>query len=430
MQHSDIAVIGDGYCSLALVAGLVRESKKPLNIVVIGESGEWGPGVAYGRCDAGHLLNVPANQMGALDDAGAFFTWAKTGDAGAFLPRRLYGEYLKAEAQEAMRLAAQKNHRIEIIRARAGGVEVKDNRVVVSLPGGEVRCERLVLATGVPEAFRAEDDPGDFLIDPWRTDFTAFCDSTRSVAIIGTGLTMIDVVSSLEANGFRGRIAAFSRRGLMPKPHSDLKAEMPEEFFKLEGTLAQKMKALRANAKELEKNNAPWQSYFDFLRPHTADIWRSLSAVERKKFLRRLFTYWNIHRHRQPQESEAMLRKLEAEGRFAIHRAPVRWATENGRLSADFAGGSLTDIQKVFNCRGPDYSLRGDDFLSDLIKQKLIQRHETGIGLAVNEDYSAIGAAAGKIFVTGSMLTGEYLEATSVPELRKHCARLAAILVH
>ena len=67
MPDYDIAIIGDGFCSLLTAADLSRGNKK---IIVIGKAVDpeknWGLGVAYGQCHPQHLLNVPAARMGAL----------------------------------------------------------------------------------------------------------------------------------------------------------------------------------------------------------------------------------------------------------------------------------------------------------------------------------------------------------------------------
>lgn len=50
-------------------------------------------------------------------------------------------------------------------------------------------------------------------VDPTRISKDA------SVLIVGTGLSMADVVVSLARHGHEGKVTAISRRGIIPKSH-------------------------------------------------------------------------------------------------------------------------------------------------------------------------------------------------------------------
>src|SRR5690606_41318596 len=56
-----------------------------------------------------------------------------------------------------------------------------------------------------------------YVSDPWAPSSGSSLDSDDHVLILGTGLTMIDAVLLLQAQGFHGRITAISRRGLIPR---------------------------------------------------------------------------------------------------------------------------------------------------------------------------------------------------------------------
>src|SRR4030095_9210042 len=75
----------------------------------------------------------------------------------------------------------------------------------------------LAFARGIPKAL--------FVNDPWsatgREAITKAAASGGDVLLIGTGLTMVDVVLSLDEARLRGRITALSRRGLAPRAHAD-----------------------------------------------------------------------------------------------------------------------------------------------------------------------------------------------------------------
>jgi uncharacterized NAD(P)/FAD-binding protein YdhS len=71
--------------------------------------------------------------------------------------------------------------------------------------------------------------PSDlFVNDPWsdagREAIRRAAEDGGDVLIVGTGLTMVDVVLSLDGAAHKGRIVALSRRGLAPRSHADFEA--------------------------------------------------------------------------------------------------------------------------------------------------------------------------------------------------------------
>src|SRR5690606_9891667 len=91
------------------------------------------------------------------------------------------------------------------------------------------------------------------------------------ILIIGSGLTMADVVQSLRRQGHKGRIDVVSRHGLVPRRHAaarPLKAESPQ------GSLRDIVRAVRARISEAAAQGYDWRDVIDSLRPATQGIWR------------------------------------------------------------------------------------------------------------------------------------------------------------
>ncbi len=428
MSDFDIAIIGDGFCSLMTAAHLLRaDMPQGKKIAVLGRGRDplkdWGPGIAYGKCHPQHLLNVPTARMGAYEiDPEGFLKWLRTNISietlakfvndgrpltHAFMPRVFYAEYLRGIAKTAA-------PKIKYIAADVIDIDYKDNIFRVLHSAGKITAKKIVLATGVPPAPAGKNDPK--LSDPWGVDFSAFKNSAKPVVILGTGLTMIDVVSNLMAQGFKGTIHAASRRGLLPEMHAPKEADiggLVPHFKPLRGTLSQKLHAFRRNAKACGAARVPWQSYIDYVRPYVPELWEMFTLAEQEKFIKKLLPYWNAHRHRQPRESALMLMRLMESGQFILHKGKAE----------------IADASHVFNCRGADYSLRSDALLKSLIEKNLIQLNENGMGVAVDNALSAKGDAAGALYVAGSLTAGVFLESTAVPELRVQCAKIAQSLL-
>ncbi len=98
-----IAIVGGGFTGTLTLANLLRfgsTEECPLHVVLIDRRPAFGEGIAYRSNDPKHLLNVPASQMSAWpENPEDFLNFARTKDTsvtpGAFLPRRMYGQYFR-----------------------------------------------------------------------------------------------------------------------------------------------------------------------------------------------------------------------------------------------------------------------------------------------------------------------------------------------
>ncbi|MGL4420798.1 MAG: FAD/NAD(P)-binding protein, partial [Gemmataceae bacterium] len=197
-----VVVIGGGFCGTMTAAQLLRQNACE-RVVLVERRGTIGEGLAYSTRDPAHLLNVPAARMSAWPDQPSHFAdWAMargaTTNPGAFLPRMLYGEYLRetllaAHQAAPGRLETQLDEARRVTRHPHGGWMVHLSR------GISVRARAVVLAIG----HRPPNDPlapiwqgprDRFLADPWRPFALNVVRPEETVAILGSGLTAIDTV--------------------------------------------------------------------------------------------------------------------------------------------------------------------------------------------------------------------------------------------
>ncbi|WP_235515706.1 FAD/NAD(P)-binding protein, partial [Sphingomonas sp. Leaf10] len=217
-----VAIIGAGFSGTLLAINLLRHDGPRATLIERG--GAAGQGVAYGMAQPDHLLNVRAANMSAFPDRPDHFVrWlAERGDgqgAADFVPRATYGAYLRDLLASAQAAAPD---RLTIVEGEAvdcdgGTVRLHDGRTVVA--------DVAVLAVGnlapqVPPGLDAVAGSPAYVGNPWAARATDGLGDEDCVLLIGTGLTMVDVVLTLEARGFAGRMVALSRRGLLPHRHA------------------------------------------------------------------------------------------------------------------------------------------------------------------------------------------------------------------
>ena len=423
-----VAIVGGGFSGTMLAAELARRGVSSL---LFEGAGREGRGTAYSTLEPAHLLNVPALKMSAwADDPDHFvrFVEAAGGAAKDFVERRAFGRYLRGILHEAVASGL-----VEVVPARALAARREGQCFRVEVEGGgHIAADALALAQGnqPPEPLRGTEELGAcFVNNPWVADsavaIARVAESSGDALIVGTGLTMVDMVLSLDAAGHRGRIVALSRRGQIPRAHADHEpapVELDEVPLGNVGTL---WSWLRRRSGEVG-----WRGSVDALRPHTHAIWKSLDAGERRRFVRHARPWWDVHRHRIAPQVAKQIADMVGEGRLEIVAGrigairQVQGGIEVEIMRRGSASSESRTFAVGFNCTGPLGAIKRtrDPLLKQLLDDGVIAADDMVMGLAVDE-----GSRAGdELWALGPLTKGAYWEIVAVPDIRGQAAAVAA----
>ncbi len=450
-----IAIIGAGFCGATLAIRLLRQTHPAaVSIILIDNSEEPTRGLAYGTQSDVQLLNVPAGQMSAFPEfAEDFLQFAQSRDprvqAGHFMSRRLYGDYLEWLLTSAV-AAAPRGCRLRTLKVSAQRIVPGPHGAQVHLADGQILdADHVVVASGhdapidppiAPES-RGFYASRRYVANPWARDAFAAIDPARPALIIGSGLTMLDVVLELRERGFDQPIHVLSRRGLTPQPHrgeerppryaSDLWARLLEQ-----PRLRHYVRELRREIEAARENGYDWRDVLYALRPTTPTLWQALSVADQRRFLRHVRPYWDVHRHRC---APRVWSQLQAETRVGsvsfIAGTPVGFHESGAVVEMSWRPRRETQtrplqVGTVINCTGPATRLNQlrNPLLVQLLQDGIATPDALGMGLQLDEFYAPIGAdgrSAKHLSYVGPLLCAQLWEAIAVPELRVHVRRLA-----
>jgi uncharacterized NAD(P)/FAD-binding protein YdhS len=425
-RHAPVAIIGGGFSGTMVAANLARRG---VHSILIEPRDVAGKGTAFSTEDPAHLLNVHAGNMSAWPDRAEDYS-SRAGGPGSFAERRHFGAYLREILDEAL-----DSGRTELIGSRATSATRNGWQWRVALENGEsVEADAVVLAIGnqPPAQLPFGTALGDRLVDnPWGDKARAAIEDSAArqldVLIVGTGLTMVDVMLSLDSAGHKGRIVALSRRGLVPKSH-DSYEEAPVGSDELPvGNARRIIRWLRERTSKVG-----WRAAVDSLRPHSHALWQSLPPEQQRLFLRHARPWWDVHRHRIAPQVGARLQALLDDGRLQIvagrvldsHRSDGEVAVTIRRRGADSAD-SPQRFGYIFNCTGPlsDIGRTEDPLLRQLLDDGLVLPDELSIGLEVDQRSRA--APGERLWALGTLTKGRYWEIIAVPDIRHQAAAVA-----
>ena len=439
MRHLNVAIIGGGYSGTLQTVQLLRRGAR---VTLVEREKRLGRGIAYSTPHADHLLNVPAGRMSAFPDEPSHFAdWfaERTGGSpGDFAERRLYGKYLEELLAEAGQRAGQS---LRLVRGEAVDVVPHGAGESVRLRGGDtVDADHVILALGnlepdippdVPQSLRTG---GVYVADPWAADLAGGLDADDQVLLIGTGLTAVDAALILDSAGYRGRILALSRRGLVPRPHitQPVYAAPLETLPEVRGP-----KLVRFVRHEVERIG--WRAAVDQLRVLTQQLWAEASVPERRRFLRHLRPWWDVHRHRIAPSIAARIQAMAQDGRLSFQAGKVvSMAMDQGRVMVAWRPRGSHQIERleparIVNCTGPqmDISRAGEPLLDQLLETGRIRPDPCRIGIDVDGEWRTLGRsgeASATLHAVGPMTRGAVWEIVAVPDIRNQVQELASRL--
>lgn len=428
-----ITIVGGGFSGAAFAVQLARASAYPLAFTVLEPRQRAGPGLAYSSEDPDHRLN------GAVDthllDPGepdGLQRWcerhrildrdpeALAPNGRIYLRRADFGAYLAETAPAAVAAAGSSWQHVRDLatglRDDGAGLEV------LTRTGSAVASDMVVIATGnggarLPSALQALALHPAVIVDPLNVAAAGSIEPGARVLVVGSGLTALDVLSTLVRRGHRGAITAISRHGLRPRPQRAAAAAadsgMEPLLARIEGdvpafireagtplTPRALARALRRRIDEDRRAGEDWYRAFDDLRDVVWQVWPPLAPEEKARFLRWLRPWYDVHRFRSPPQNEALVAEAEERGlvRFETgHLVSAEAAHDGIRVTCHSRvdGNQISTHDVVVNCTGldPGCGARANPFLAGLLEQGVIRIDDCGLGFAVDAHCRPVGAS-------------------------------------
>lgn len=275
------------------------------------------------------------------------------------------------------------------------------------------------------------------LREAWSVDALTDLVSNAPVLLIGTGLTMVDMVVSLYEQKHRGQIYAISRRGLSPIQHQ---ATLPYPPFLSVETASPTIRALlrrvRSEIATAANQGYDWRSAIDSLRPITVQLWQNLPINEQRRFLRHLKSYWEVHRHRIAPQIGDIVDEMLKTGQLSITAGRIQnyqalpnavAVTVEERKTQTL---QVYQVSRVVNCTGveADYRRSSVPLITSVRSQGLVRPNEIGLGFDTAPNGAIIDASgqiSSLLYTIGTPRQGNLWETIAVPELRVQAQVLA-----
>ncbi|MDH2069240.1 FAD/NAD(P)-binding protein [Pantoea sp. GD03673] len=453
MSQQQIVIIGGGFTGTALAIHLARLGETGLAVTVIEPRAQLAQGVAYGTTDPAHRINVPADRMQLAGDEEGLFDRdyrassdfsadpaALWRDGNAYPQRAAFGRWVNAQF-----VHQQQHSPVKLRHLRDSAVAFKEG-VVSTTTGQHIHADQVVLAIShpppdLPALLKPLQGHPGLIANPWQNDALAQVAPDDRVAIVGSGLTMSDVVASLHRQQHRGKITVFSRRGQLPRANlSGSNETCALDYGQPQPATARGwLHRVRQEVRQAAALNLPWQCVLDDIRRNGQHIWQSLSLHEQQRFLHHLRPWWDVHRYRIAPQVSQILSQQQASGQLSLLAARLITAEAPDKtilLTLRLRGAQTESrvVDKVIVTTGPAHNalLNSNALLRQLHGDGLIAPDPLALGIHVNalsQTLNAQGKANPHLYVAGPAARGRFGELMGLPQVAEHAESVARQLL-
>jgi uncharacterized NAD(P)/FAD-binding protein YdhS len=200
------------------------------------------------------------------------------------------------------------------------------------------------------------------------------------------------------------------------------------------------VKTVRRTIRAAEQSGSCWEAVIETLREQGFDIWSALPEAEKKRFLRHVRPFWDVHRYQLAPPLADIMAKKSREGLLEIKACRILSARlQDGRFLVSLLGRHASVAQEevfdvIVNCTGPDHSriLVTNPVLASLAADGMLQADRFGLGIATDERARVIdsqGHANDTLYVAGPLARAAFGELMGLPQVSLHAAFVAERLI-
>ncbi|WP_331735748.1 FAD/NAD(P)-binding protein (plasmid) [Streptomyces anulatus] len=488
-----ICLVGGGTAAACLVMALARTfASRDVDLVIVEPSDQLWRGRAY-RTDRDEILVNAPHTMMTLDpnDPEHAQRWLALHHGGGrtaqpwtqevFPSRHVYGRYLEESLTQTLDGLTAAGWQVTWLRRHAVSFAPEGDKALIGLEGGAtVSCDYAVLCVGGPSGYDPFGLAGhlSYISRPYPVaSALAPVDPSASVAVVGCGLTAVDTVLGLRAQGHQGRITLVSRDGILAAVRRPLQVGRPtvmtpqsvqERLDRSSSPLRLSALAGLARAEALLAGATPEQITAETSlaewglsrvrrqladREHVRDVdwlqvttwalittvhqwWPTLTRRDRQQFFRRYHRLWASFTSPMPASTALTLLEMADRGQLEVLRGlegvkPTQRGflvvAQRHAMEADVVIAAATAAPTAHSAKPTG----AHELLDSLIRNGNGQEHPDG-GLRVQPDTGRLvdrkGGPQPSLFALGYLTSGTHYYMSGIPMLVWRSEAVAAAI--